>query len=193
MSDNDFEYPWDDDRVRKLEDISLRLTKSAYDGEPPHRFESTISATGDGGYEVKFVGPNGKERVTYIDRETLASYVIEANEAAHAIDRWATKDEALEALQKLYKPMPELIIPPGSKLLKWSRFIFPKNFAEGEITETVNDMQREYIESIAENRKWHPKWVCIRGYMSFGLCVFCWLCGRVGKRIADAWKGANPS
>lgn len=86
-----------------------------------------------------------------------------------------------------------IIIPPGSKLLRWSRLIFSKKFVDGEITNTIHDMQREYIESIAEDRKWHPKWVCVRGYMSYGVCVFCGLFGGVGKRIVDAWKGVNLS
>lgn len=134
--------------------------------------------------------------ITCIDEEgDEEEYHVSLTSMRYAVRRThiETVDQAPLLAERATSESPSLVIPPGSKLLEWSRFIFPKKFAEGEITHTINDMQREYIESIAENRKWHPKWVCTRGYMSWSVCVFCWMLGGVGKRIVDAWKGVNPS
>jgi len=84
-------------------------------------------------------------------------------------------------------------LPPGSLLLRWSRFVFPKKFVESEIQNTVYDMQREYMEALAAGHKQHVRWICIRGYMSYCVCVFCGIVGGVGKKIMDAWKGVSPS
>lgn len=186
-------YEWDEERIEKLEEISDQLAEIEFDGVRPDRRETNISATEHGEYVVTFVGADGDEVSVMIERSTVDGYVLGAFDYLEDKDASENVEESTIRSADLEPTNSDLIIPPGSKLLEWSRFIFPKKFAEGEIAYTIDDMQREYIESIAENRKWHPKWVCIRGYMSWGVCVFCWMLGGVGKRIVDAWKGVNPS
>lgn len=84
-------------------------------------------------------------------------------------------------------------IPPGSSLLGICRKVFSKNFVTEVLEQTITDMQFEYIEAIDAGHKWHRRWICVRGYMSFGLALFCGLSATVGKKLVDAWKAVNLS
>lgn len=88
---------------------------------------------------------------------------------------------------------PKILVPPGSKLLGLSRKIFPKKFTQEVLESTITDMQFEYIESMDAGAEWHRRWVCVRGYASYALALFCGLSATVGKKLVDAWKAVNLS
>lgn len=180
-------------RRKQLFDVALHLVTSFNDVDYQLGDKSDIHIleNTDGSIVVKYDSQSGLPRELSIDQAIVDDCVANP---AKLKSRHTQRQEARSSDQEACSAQPgQLIMPPGATLLEWSRLIFPKKFVEGEITNTIHDMQHEYIESIGEDRKWHPKWVCVRGYMSYGVCVFCGLVGGVGKRIVDAWKGVNPS
>ena len=60
-----------------------------------------------------------------------------------------------------------IVRSPGSRLNKFSEFVFSKKTYEQIYQPIVCDMQEEYYEALATGQKWKARMVCARGYFSF--------------------------
>ncbi|HLL47388.1 MAG TPA: hypothetical protein VK399_11810 [Longimicrobiaceae bacterium] len=61
---------------------------------------------------------------------------------------------------------PRLYRAPGFRLLRIAEFLFSSKVFAEMLQPPIVDLQTEYIEAVAEGRKWKRRWVLVRGYWS---------------------------
>lgn len=75
--------------------------------------------------------------------------------------------------------------PPGQLLGRLADFFFSKKTVSEVVTPILSDMQMEYFEALAENRKWKAMWVRIRGYWSFWKAMALF---NILRAVANIWR-----
>lgn len=57
-----------------------------------------------------------------------------------------------------------IVRPPGSQIRAFCEFVFSRKTLERVIDPIIADMQTEYCEALAAQRRFKAIWVCVRGY-----------------------------
>ncbi|MEL7690484.1 hypothetical protein [Citromicrobium bathyomarinum] len=78
--------------------------------------------------------------------------------------------------------------PPGSISESILRFVFPKKAFREVFAQAIADMRDEYIDALALHRKWHARWINVRGHLGLALTVAAYLATTVGKKVVQIWK-----
>jgi hypothetical protein len=75
--------------------------------------------------------------------------------------------------------------PPGSTLSSMAEFVFSKKTFEHVVTPIISDLQVEYCDALAANRKIKARWVRLRGYWSLFKALGLY---SILKMFVDAWR-----
>jgi|HubBroStandDraft_6_1064221.scaffolds.fasta_scaffold387399_2 hypothetical protein len=78
-----------------------------------------------------------------------------------------------------------IIRPPGSGLNSAAEFLFSRKTMERVVNPVISDLQMEYCEALAANRRVKAIWVQIRGYWSFFKTVGLY---SVLKAFVEIWR-----
>jgi hypothetical protein len=97
-------------------------------------------------------------------------------------------------LVDLIRTIPEnknrILRPPGSSLGSIAEFIFSKKTVELVVTPIISDLQVEYCEALAEDRKNKARWVRLRGYWSLFKALGLY---SVVKMFFEMWRKLSSS
>jgi len=83
-----------------------------------------------------------------------------------------------------------IIHPPGMRLNAIAGLVFSMKTYERVFQPTIVDMQNEYVEAIAQDKKWNARFVRLRGYLSFFAAVLTQLPVYWSRLIVRIWKAA---
>jgi hypothetical protein len=75
--------------------------------------------------------------------------------------------------------------PPGSSLSSLAECVFSKKTFEHVVTPIISDLQVEYCDALAANRKIKAAWVRLRGYWSLFKALGLY---SILKMFVDAWR-----
>lgn len=113
--------------------------------------------------------------------------------------RWLGRDEvkeyfygygsgAIENDHLLIAAHRRIVAAPGHRLLAIAEFLFSRRTMDEILGPAMDDMRREYNESLAAGRPRKAQWVRIRGTWSFlaatGMIIFT----RFGRLFLKAWR-----
>lgn len=78
-----------------------------------------------------------------------------------------------------------LVVVPGTRLRGVLRFLLSAKTMDRIVNPTLADMQREWLDAAIDGRKWHGKWIRLRGYWCLGVGLGV---GGVFRLLHDLWK-----
>ena len=78
-----------------------------------------------------------------------------------------------------------IIRPPGSFLNRVSEFLFSQKTLDHVIAPIISDMQVEYCEALAANRRIKAAWIRLRGYWTFFKAIGLY---SVLKTFIEMWR-----
>lgn len=84
-----------------------------------------------------------------------------------------------------------IFTPPGWRLNQFAAFFFSKKTYEHVLQPAIDDLQKEYIEAISEQRIWKSRWVWVRGYWAFWKTVFLQIPVSTVRLILRIWTTAG--
>jgi hypothetical protein len=115
----------------------------------------------------------------------------EAELASRRAKRWASIRGALNALAAAFDRRGKIVRPPGMRLNAIAEFLFAKNTYERVFQPTIADLQREYLDALAQDRLWKARWIWLRGHYSFWVAFLCQLPISWMRLVFDLWKAAG--
>ncbi|MEM5518657.1 GcrA family cell cycle regulator [Henriciella sp. AS95] len=96
----------------------------------------------------------------------------------------ANQLEAEEIRSRKRAQNPKIISPPGYRLAKLLKVLFPKRFFQSVLEQTIQDMQEEYNEALAEGNLKSAQWIRVRGYVSVCSAIFTGIPARLFRTIS---------
>ncbi|MCZ0934989.1 MAG: hypothetical protein OXJ54_07390, partial [Gemmatimonadetes bacterium] len=76
----------------------------------------------------------------------------------------------------------------GCSLRDVAEFVFPRKSCEQIFDPLIGDLQFEYFEALAANRKWKARWVRLQGYGSFAKAALAHVAGSSGYLVFRVWR-----
>jgi NDP-sugar pyrophosphorylase family protein len=134
-------------------------------------------------------------RIELRDTEEAREFVKLAG-TIQSDDQQASRMHVVKNLERMFyvKSSPEkpkstrIVRPPGSRLVSLADFFCSPKTLERVIRPAIADLQHEYCQALAENRKDKAIWVCIRGYFSFWIALGL---RPLLKNLAEIWKASR--
>ena len=81
-----------------------------------------------------------------------------------------------------------VIRAPGTLARTVLSFVFSKRAFETVFGQAIVDMQEEYVEALANGKKWKARWVVVRDHIGLLLTVGTYIGTTVVKRAVGIWK-----
>jgi hypothetical protein len=91
----------------------------------------------------------------------------------------------VDLIRTIYKDKSRISRPPGSLLGSIAEFVFSKKTVERVVTPILSDLQVEYCEALAEDRKIKAGWVRLRGYWSLFKALGLY---SIVRMFVDMWR-----
>lgn len=80
------------------------------------------------------------------------------------------------------RPAPrKILLPRGYRLAAAAKFLLPRAAYKRYVEPVIADMQEESIQDILAGRKWHARWISVRGWL---LVIPGWLYAFVTGKLA---------
>jgi hypothetical protein len=85
----------------------------------------------------------------------------------------------------------EIYRAPGWSLRRLAVFVFSNKVYSLVFKPTLADLEKEYLEALAEERKHKARWVVVRGYWSFWTAFVAQLPISSLRLLIEAWKASK--